>query len=220
MHGAFLINQGVQSSTLRSYVSAIKHTLTTDGYKWDDDKVLLQVLIRACKIENDVVKTRFPVHFSLLEMILFEIQRKYQAAPYLSTMYIYLFCLAYYGMMRIGELTEGNHALKAKDVHIGSNKDKILLILYSSKTHDKESPPQKIRISNSEITKGKQFFCPFTVTQKYARFRGNYISDSEQFFIFAGRSPVKPFHVRNTLKDILKLLNLNHKFYQTQFQKR
>ena len=31
------------------------------------------------------------------------------------------------------------------------NKDKLLLVLYSSKTHDKESRPQKITITSNNI---------------------------------------------------------------------
>ena len=36
----------------RSYISAIKHVLKCDKYKWCDNKVWLNALIRACKIES------------------------------------------------------------------------------------------------------------------------------------------------------------------------
>ena len=90
-----------------------------------------------------------PIHFNLFEMILFELNRYYGATqPYLNITYRALLSLAYYGLMRIGELTTSQHSLKAKDVHIASNKNKILVILHSSKTHGKESLPQKIKISD------------------------------------------------------------------------
>ena len=50
-------------------------------------------------------------------------------------------------MFRIGELAMGVHSIRAKDVHISSNKNKILIVLYTSKTHGEESPPQKIKLT-------------------------------------------------------------------------
>ena len=49
LFGAYLIEyHKVQSSTLKSYVSAIKQTLQCDGYLWNDDLVYLNVLFRSC----------------------------------------------------------------------------------------------------------------------------------------------------------------------------
>ena len=55
LYGAFLVDQGIQSSTLQSYVSAIKSILVIDGYDWQDKKVLLNILVKACKLKNDVM---------------------------------------------------------------------------------------------------------------------------------------------------------------------
>ena len=139
----------MQSNTVKSYVSAIKKTLIMDGYNWNDNLVLVRSLANACKIINDTVRTRLPIQCSLLEMILFEIQRYFSPLNqyYLELLYKTIFALCYYGLMRVGEVTKSQHVLKAKDVHIAQNKDKILLILYSSKTHTKGSRPQKIKIT-------------------------------------------------------------------------
>ena len=92
-------------------------------------------LTQACKLRNDHVTCRFPIHKRLLEIILFEINRigVLQGQFYLKTLYTALFCLAYYGLMRIGELAQGPHSLKACNIHTGMNKNKILIVLYSSK---------------------------------------------------------------------------------------
>ena len=78
--GAFLEDSGVKSTTLRCYFSAIKNILTRDSYHWDDNKVLLSSLIRGCKIKNNVVRTKIPIQGHLLEMLLFEVERKYRKA--------------------------------------------------------------------------------------------------------------------------------------------
>ena len=67
-----LIAKGAQSDTVKSYVSAIKATLVNDDYAWNDNKLLLTSLARACKVVNDKVRTRLPISCALLEVLLFE----------------------------------------------------------------------------------------------------------------------------------------------------
>ena len=86
---AYLIGKGTQSNTIKSYVSAIKKTLVTDGYDWNDNLVLVRSLTRACRIINDSVTTRLPIQCNLLEMILFEVQRYFSERSqfYLELLY-------------------------------------------------------------------------------------------------------------------------------------
>ena len=100
----FLIEKGTQSSTVKSYVSTIKTILKADKYDWEDGKVWLNSLTRACKISNDTLHCRLPIHKGLLEMILFEIARVFPEQEYLCTLYQAVIALGYYGLMRIGEL--------------------------------------------------------------------------------------------------------------------
>ena len=221
MFGAYLVDQGNQSSTLASYFSAIKSVLKVDGYPWADDKVALGALIRGCKYKNDRVKTRMPIGKKLLEAILFEVERVYggeeNPQPYLEILYKAVFSTAYYGLMRIGEIAMGNHTAKAKDVYIGQNKDKLLIMLYSSKTHDKESIPQKIKISALQPSADSgtvRFFCPFKLMRRYYNARGSYIYDEEPFFVFSDHSPIPPANLRKTLRFILQdRLNLDASLY-------
>ena len=143
LYCAALVHSGIQCSTLRSYCSAIKTTLVTDGYVWDDSKELVSTLARACRTVNDRIKTRFPMHIALIELFLFELQRHLANQPYLAVLYKAFYLLAYYGLFRPDELAmpTGNHAVQAKDIHIAMNKNKMLFILYHSKTHGAESRP-------------------------------------------------------------------------------
>ena len=114
------------------------------------------------------------------------------------------------------------HTVLAKNLHVERNKDKILILLYSSKTHGKESNPQEIKItgvkSNDASPRFRQnnknrFHCPFQIIRSYLNIRGNYLDDSEYLFIFRDRQLVKPFHMAQVLKTILKCLNINEKLY-------
>ena len=185
MYCAHLIEAGIQSSTLKSYVSAIKFVLVQDGYKWKDENILLSTLTHSCKQINDRIYTRLPIRLKLLELLIFEVKRRLHNQHYLSTLYLTMLLVGYYGLFRVGELTASNHSIKAKDVHVGNNKDKILIVLYSSKTHSKESRSQEVRIT---ATKGQRhtFNCPFDYNRKYIKLRGIYKSQNDNFFHFKG----------------------------------
>ena len=214
LFGTFLIENGIQSCTLKSYYSAIKAILKEDDYIVDDNKVLLSSLVKACRLENDRVRTRLPIKIKLLEILLFEVQRVFHQQPYLEALYTTILLLCYYGLFRIGELTTGSHPVKAADVHIGKNKDKMLFILHSSKTHGPESRPQKIKIAaNPDRPKINTFFCPFKAARHYLAMRGNYQTPQDPFFIFRDQQPVQPSHVRKVLKDSLKAVNLDPTLY-------
>ena len=137
--------------------------------------------------------------------------------PYLAAMYKALFSTAYFGMFRVGELTKSSHTVKARDVHIGINKKKLMFILHSSKTHDEGNKPQLIKIDAVGKVRNVNgpSVCPFQLLQSYVTVRKPYQSDEEQFFVMRDRSPVTAQHFRNTLKRLLKLNKLNSSIYTT-----
>ena len=148
-------DRGLQSSTVKSYVSAIKRMLLNDNYEWQDNQILIRSLTRACRIINDTVRTRLPIHCGLLEQIIFEIRKIFADQWYLQSLYKAIFMLGYYGLMRVGEMAMSPHSLRASDVHLSTNKRKLLLILHTSEMHDESSLPQKIKIvANSREKSG------------------------------------------------------------------
>ena len=214
---AFLIDEGKQSSSVKTYVSAIKKLVMLDGYKWRDEEVLLTSLTKACRIINGKVHTQLPVHYKLLELVLFELPRLFKTEQqYLVILYRALFAFSYYGMLRVGEVCQGPYVLKAKDVHVAWNKNKILAILYSSKTHGAKSRPQHIKISSTcEARQGVQShnFCPFNLLRTYLRVHGDFLKENEQFFVFSGRIPVTLVQVNSMLKAAITSLGLNEAIY-------
>ena len=116
LFGSHLVNQGMQSSTIKSYFCAIKHILRTYGYDWDDNKAMLSSIMKSCKLLNDKVLVRLPIRRRLLDLLLFEVQRIFPDQPYLEKLYLAMFSISYYGMFRIGEIAKSPHTMKARDV--------------------------------------------------------------------------------------------------------
>ena len=218
LYVGFLIEKGLQSSTIKSYVSAIKRILIDDGYEWDNTKVLLVSLTHACRLVNDKVRTRLQIQCGLLDLILFEVQRKFSCRQYyLQCLYMALFALGSYGLMRVGEMTESQHVIKARNIHIAVNKNKILIVLYSSKTHSRAMRPQEIKIvANYDEQTGayiKHNFCPFRLLRRYVAVKDFYVHEDDQFFVFRDGSLVRPQNLRDLLKEMITKLRLNSDLY-------
>ena len=132
-------------------------------------------------------------------------------------MYKALFALGYYGLMRVGKLTESPHTVKAANIHMATNKKKILIMLYSSKTHGMCDRPQTISITSNvqeSYFRVKHNFCPFLVLQTYIQVRDKYYdTEADQLFVFSNGDPVKPNHAREVLRTALCTLGLNETLY-------
>ena len=216
----YLIDKNRRSSTIKSYVSAIKAVLREDGKEIKEDKFLLASLVRACKFHNDLATVCFPIHKQLLDILLKGIDKLFLSTgnnnqPYLAIKYKAMFASAYYGLFRIGEIATGTHPILAKDVHIGQNKQKILIVLWMSKTHGKDSFPQSVKITAMKIDnfrskwdqsnhKTNNLFCPYALLKRYLRVQSKYISDQEPFFVFRDRTPVSTGNVTLILKHTLR----------------
>ena len=220
LYVAFMVESGMQSSSIKTYLSAIKSMLAEDEYILDSTKLKLTSLTKACRITKDRVRTRLPIQKSLLELILFEVGNIFEneevSQPFLRKLYQCLFILAYYGLFRIGELADTEHAVRAKDVHVAKNKDKILLLLHTSKTHGRGDPPQEIRITrDDEESRGRRNFCPFKLTREFTDEKKSYRKSNERFFSFKDGTGAKPSQVRQLLKLTLRNLGLNERLYGT-----
>ena len=146
---------------------------------------------------------RLPIHKDLLELILRKISDmfKEKGQIYLSVCYRAIFTAAYYGMLRISEIT-GVHAIKAIDVHIACNKNKLLFLLRSSKTHNRHNKPQTIKISDSEHgtkKRGINSFCPFHLLRNFINIRPSCKHIRENFFVFLDRSQITSQQVSSVL---------------------
>ena len=69
---------------------------------------------------------RLPIQKGLLTILVNHVRQKYLqlGQEYLAALYPALLSTAYYGLLRVGEVTTGSHPILAPDVHIGNNKNK------------------------------------------------------------------------------------------------
>lgn len=211
-----LINAKKKSATVKSYLSAIRFILREDGVTLNEDKVELAALIKACKLQNDSLYIRLPIQYKLFRSIirkmknLLELQK---GQTYLAKLLRAAFSMAYFGLMRVSELTAGEHQLRAADVRFSKSKQKVVLYLRSSKTHTLNDFPQKIEI-HKVPQMGKD--CPVNCILDYIQERGNTNDDEQEpFFVLKEKSPFTALQFRNNLRLILRSLGIDDQLYDT-----
>ena len=143
-----IVVDGLQSATIKSYVSAIKFKLKNDGYQWSDQLILFKSLVGACRLRNDQENNRLPIRNPLLTLIINQLnslftKEKADERVYLILLYRTIFLILYYGLLRIGEAAEGEHVVLARNVHFSRKNKRLLLLLYSSKTKTKGKPSSR-----------------------------------------------------------------------------
>ena len=206
----------LQSQTVKTYLSAIKAVLAEDGIQIESDNFVLRSLTHACKLKNDRIITHFPIHRDVLNLILKETKKYFSSQPYLLCMYLALFSTAYFGLLPIGELTAGPHVITVCNVHVGTNKHKVLFILRTSKTHNKGDKPQRVKIARlgckTSLTKSS-LPCPFQSLRDFISFRPKALHLDEQFFVFSDGSILTQSQARETLKLHIKRIGLDERAY-------
>ena len=146
--GYLIDEKKVKSQTVKSYISDIKGVLAEDRIMLNRDRFLLLALTSACKIKNNKVRTRLPLTKGILDQVIKQTEEYFVGSNqyYLSVLYSTLFMITYFGMFRVSKVTMGEHPIRACDVKIANNKQKMMFILRTSKTHGRHNKPQKVKI--------------------------------------------------------------------------
>ena len=79
----YLIQNDKQSSTIRSYISAIRSVLRDMNVQLHEKMFLLTSLTKACKLVNDRVYLKLPIHKKILKVLLLKLNELYGGQPYL-----------------------------------------------------------------------------------------------------------------------------------------
>lgn len=203
-----------KSNTIKSYISAVRYCLSLDGINVKHSNCELAAIVQAAKQMNDELYVRLPIQKGLLKLMLNFIRSAYihqRGQKYLGLTLLALYSTAYHGLMRISELTQGQHNLRARDVIHARNKSKITLYLRSSKTHTTADQPQIINIREIPAWRDN---CPVRILEEYVAVRGrNSLYEQQPFFMHRNGDPITQQQFRTNLKFILFTLGLPSQLY-------
>lgn len=220
LYASFLADNVYEEPTIRSYMSAIRYQLQQDGVRLDEDKILLESIIRSSRYKNKEKRQRLGISEQMLHRLLDQVEEQFNSQPYLVALYKAMFVMGFYCLLRVSKLTSGRHPILAKNVIAAHNKLKIQVTLESSKTHTRREKKQVIRFpdQDEEADAFKWIntkYCPFTILQKFIEVRDQIAQGSEQFFVFKNNIPIKEGQFRRVLKKLIKLAGYNADSYNT-----
>lgn len=118
-------------------------------------------------------------------------------------------------------MTKSKHNVSVRDVTSTVSQRKLQVILRTSKTHGLGDYPKVINVPFSSPNlksdiRSEPRYCPFYIIREYGKlYRPKFQSDSEPFFVFSDRSPVKAAQFRRMLKKMIKLIGINPDWYNT-----
>lgn len=218
LYVAFLLVKKAQEPTIRSYISGIKYIANLIGINIDSTKCRFHSLVKAARIKNGKVKIRLPIKLRLLNRMIEEVPalKKLQNQPYLVKLYKAIFASAYYGLLRIGEITGSKHSIKSRDVHVALDRPKVQFRIWSAKNKKRGSWPDDIKIEgltdckacHSDSKKSSSFrVCPVHLIKQYHAVRPR-TSGSAQFFCYQDGSPISQVCLRNIIKAVLASIGI------------
>ena len=103
--------------------------------------------------------------------------------------------------------------VKAKDIHVGMNKKKLMLVLFTSKTHSQVVKQQIIKISaiSGQTYDGK--LCPFKLLQDYVLVWPKYRRNSKPFFIYKDHTAMSLQNFRKVFRSLLERNSFDSTLY-------
>ena len=132
-------------------------------------------------------------------------------------MYKTIVSTSYYGLLRVGEVTTGDHPILAENVFVADNRNKVLLVLRTSKTHTTANPPQKVEKEGLDLSPRdrKSRYGPFKLLNHLIHCRDRVGKRKGPLFLFADGTPVKPEQYRLVLKRAIRHCGLDPNVYHT-----
>lgn len=218
LYVAYLIIKKAQEATIKSYISGIKYVANLIGIHIDDSKCRFHSLVKAARIKNGKIRIRLPIKLKLLNRMIDELPNipKLQNQPYLVKLYRAIFASAYYGLLRIGEITGSKHSISSRDVHLAMDRPKVQFRIWTAKNKKRGAWPDDIKIEglrdckacfkDSQVRSSYRY-CPVHLIMQYHSVRPQ-TPGNVQFFCFQDGRPIPQVQLRNIIKLVLKSMGI------------
>jgi hypothetical protein len=197
---------GMAPNTIISYISAIGYVHKIKGVTDPTSTTLVQKLICATVRVNPKNDNRLPITDILLIRMVQSLNSVI-SVPYYRALFRAMFAVAFFGLMRIGEITktnQGQNVLQLGQVKI--SKDKVVITITKFK-HNNGNPMDILLGAHDQ-----KDICPVKAIHQYLSFRGGHVGP---LFCFPDGNPVtREFFVKR-LTACVKFCGMDAARYKT-----
>ena len=203
----FLHMNGYSSSTITTYVSALGYIHKIKGLVNPTTMLVVQKALSAANKLNPSVDSRLPITLTILEQLNLALCHTV-SCPYNRVLLQAMNTTAFYGLMRIGEITtdtDGGISLMLSNITIF--KTYIVLKITKFKYNLKRQPFDIVLCRQAQLS-----ICPFTSLINYLKYRG---LKPGPLFCFPNMQPISRDFFISKLNMNLTFCGLNIKLYKS-----
>ena len=209
---AYLSVNGLSGGSVSSYISGISYFHKINGFQDTTKFFIISKALEGLKRMQGGKRQdiRAPITLNLLSEIT-SVLDKVCSSNYEAIMFAAAFSLSFFGLLRVGEITQPNQKEKIKSVigidDIEINKNKINLMIRCSKTDQQGKSIKLVIPANHKST------CPVRLIKKYLSLRPT--GSNQDLFIHFNSSSLTRYQFNSVLQKSLKFLNVLKGHYRT-----
>ena len=203
----FLHMTGYAPASITSYTCAIGYVHKFKSLPDPTSSFIIQRLLAAITKVNTRCDTRLPITITVLRQLVLSLGQT-SLNTYIRFLLKAMFLVAFYGLMRIGEITtdlKGQATLMIE--HLTFEQGRAILSISHFK-HNSSSRPFQIVLSKQR----DDTLCPLRALQSYMQMRGN---QAGPLFCFPGLQPVSRSFFINKLNFLLNFCGLSRNLYKS-----
>ena len=205
----FLSNKGYSAPTAKSYISGISFKLKMHDSVDHTKSFVAQKLLTGMSKKYKSADLRHPITLSILRKII-TVLPKVCNSQFEQVLFSSIFSLAFFGFLRIGEITDSagvDHTIQVDDVQFDDNKNSVTVTIQSSKT-DQYGYNETLQVmKNSD-----RIVCPVKQLLAYLVIRPKI---QGPVFCHLNHKSVTRFQVSSILKSALSFNGYNPDHYNT-----
>lgn len=199
---AYLFSEDYAASTITSYLSAVSYIHKLNNFRDPCSSFLIQKLLLSARKLRPSQDVRIPITRKILHQIC-DVLPVTVSNAFESAMFKAMFLLAFYGFLRIGEITSAQKVINKNLLNINQivmEQDKIIIKFIAYKHH--MGKPFFLTI-NSASNKN---YCPVQCLQRYISLRG---TQKGPLFAYIPDIPVTRCKFSTILKNCLSFANMD-----------
>ena len=194
-------------ASIVSYVSAISYVHKIKNLPDPTSLFVVQRLLSAITKTNQTTDPRLPITLDILTNIITSLQHT-DNSHHNQCLLRAMFTVAFFGLMRIGEITSDAACQAAVNFNQLSFHEKHAILNISQFKHNSSSQPFQIVLPEQK----DRVICPLDALRKYISLRGN---SHGPLFCFQNMHPVSRNYFVNKLNIALSYCGLSHNSYKS-----
>ncbi len=207
-----MVEECKSPATIRSHLTGIRYLMRLEGIELQSNNFLYNVILKVCnklRAESGMIYVRIPLTECLTKKLVAAIQR-FPMSSYDKLLYSAVICTAYYGLFRIGEVIDSQHAMRLENMQINPRTLGVKIKVTSSKTMRPGDLPWTVKINKDDSP-----LIPVNeILHSFWQVRPS-TSAHSQFFVKYNRKPLSQPEFRKRLSTALKLVGLPDDKYNT-----